>query len=65
MTWLLVATRKSNCDQAYENRPCECKLHEVIFSLISFVPMDYLISVSCRRKLIKFCSSDENFVAIV
>ena len=26
------------CDRAYENRPCKCKLHRVIFSLISFVP---------------------------
>ena len=26
------------CDWAYENRPCERKLHRVIFSLISFVP---------------------------
>ena len=26
------------CDRAYENRPCERKLHQVIFSLISFVP---------------------------
>ena len=26
------------CDQAYENRPCERKLHRVIFWLISFVP---------------------------
>ena len=27
--------------------------------------MHYSISVSCRRKLIKFCNSDENFVAVV
>ena len=26
------------CDRACENRPCERKLHRVIFSLISFVP---------------------------
>ena len=26
------------CDRAYENRPYECKLHQVISSLISFVP---------------------------
>ena len=26
------------CDRACENRPCECKLHRVIFLLISFVP---------------------------
>ena len=26
------------CDRAYENRPCERKLHWVIFLLISFVP---------------------------
>ena len=25
------------CDQAYESQSCECKLHRVIFSLISFV----------------------------
>ena len=25
------------CDRACENRPCECKLHRVIFLLISFV----------------------------
>ena len=27
--------------------------------------MHYPISVSCRRKPIKFCSSDEDFVAVV
>ena len=27
--------------------------------------MQYSISVSCRRKPIKFCSSDEDFVAVV
>ena len=26
------------CDQAYEDRPYECKFHQVISSLISFVP---------------------------
>ena len=26
------------CDWVYENRPCECKLHQVISLLISFVP---------------------------
>ena len=26
------------CDRAYKNRPCEHKLHRVIFSLMSFVP---------------------------
>ena len=26
------------CDRAYNNRPYECKLHQVISSLISFVP---------------------------
>ena len=25
------------CDRACENRPCKCKLQQVIFSLISFV----------------------------
>ena len=38
-----------NCDRAYENRPCECKLHQVIFSLISFV----LNALSHFRKLHK------------
>ena len=26
------------CDRAYDNRPCERKLHQVILSLIYFVP---------------------------
>ena len=38
MTRLLVGTWKSNCDRAHKNIPCECKLHQVIFLLISFVP---------------------------
>ena len=33
--WL--QTTKTMCDRAYENRPCERKLHRVIFLLISFV----------------------------
>ena len=49
------------CDWAYENRPCECKLHRVIFSPISFV---LNFTISCRRKPIKFCNSDEDFIAV-
>ena len=26
------------CDRACKNQPCECKLHRVIFLLISLVP---------------------------
>ena len=32
-----VACKLNICDRAYENRPCERKLHQVIFLLISFV----------------------------
>ena len=53
------------CDRACENRPCECKLHRVIFSLISFVQNVVTQSVSCRREPIKFCSSDKDFVVVV
>ena len=44
------------CDRAYDNQPCEHKLHRIIFSLISFIRN----VVSHFRKLQKkACSSDE------
>ena len=53
------------CDRACKNRLCERKLHWVIFLLISSIENKVFYFVSCRRKPIKFCSSDENFVVVV
>ena len=56
------------CDRALENRPCERKLHQIIFSpirIFRFVLIPYPISVTCRRKPIKFCIRNEDFVAVV
>ena len=50
---------------ACKNRPCECKLHWDIFLLISLFRMQHHISVTCRRKPIKFCSSDEDFPVVL
>ena len=46
---LTTMPSKLNCDRAYENQPCERKLHRVIFSLISFI----LNALSHFRKLQK------------
>ena len=48
-TYALFFYAFPNCDQAYENRPCERKLYQVIFLLISSV----LNKLSHFRKLQK------------
>ena len=46
-----------DCNQACENQPCECKLHQVILSLTFFVQNVAPDLVSCSRMIIKFYSS--------
>ena len=52
-------------DRAYENGPCERKLHRVIFLLISLVPNALSHFRKWQKKPIKCCSSDEDFAAVV
>ena len=58
-------THNRICDRACENRPCERKLHRVIFPLISFVLNALSHFRKLQKKPMKFCSSDENFVSVV
>ena len=50
------------CDQACENQLCERKLYQIIFLLISSA---LNVVFHFRRKPIKFCSTDTDFVLLV